>query len=60
MDRKTLSLSIISTDDGVFVIEGGGVILVPRTLDELLGAAETIIRAGLAREKEVPPSGLEH
>ncbi len=52
-DRKSLTILILATDDGAYVVQAGNITVVPRNLRELIAVEKTIAEDTFGDKKDI-------
>lgn len=52
-DRKSLTILILATDDGAYVVQAGNITVVPRNLRELIAVEKTITEDTFGDKKDI-------
>ena len=52
-EKRSLTIVILETDDGAYVVQAGGITVVPRNLAELIAVEKTMTENTFGDKKEI-------
>ena len=52
-ERKSLTILILATDDGAYIVQAGNITVVPRNLTELIAVEKTITENTFGDKKDI-------